>query len=162
MNLHNDNIRFYSVKEVCEAVGLGKSRFYQLLGTTFPWPAYLIASRRPVFTEEQFQQCCEARRTNQGIDGKPVMFYSRRRFVRPRKPARKKPSQMSAKSGRHTQTIEALGQLGLTNISEKDITTALKRLSLTDTDSNKGEMIARLFRFFKARKHQNSGDNVER
>ena len=59
-------------------VGLSRSRFHQLIGTTFPWPLYSVSTRRP-FYDEELQKCClEVRRRNCGIDGKPVLFYSRR------------------------------------------------------------------------------------
>ncbi len=156
MNNHDDNVRFYSVKEVCEAVCLSKSRFYQLLGTTFPWPAYLITNRRPVFTEGQFQRCLEVRRANQGINGKPVMFYSKRRQRGPRKATTRKPSQKTARPMKHARALDALTQLGLTGITEKDIDRALKVMFLPSVSSDKGEVIARLFRHLKARDRQDS------
>ena len=156
----DDNTRYYTVKEVCEAIGLSKSRFYQLLGTTFPWSAYLVTNHRPVFTEEQFQQCLVARRTNQGIDGNPVMFYSKR-LPGPRGQSvpTKKPSK-AAIPRRHAHVIEALDQLGLPGIRQQDIDSALKQLSINGSDADSGQVIAQLFRFFKAKKRQNTSDNV--
>ena len=152
----DDNTRYYTVKEVCEAVGLSKSRFYQLLGSTFPWPAYLVTNHRPAFTEEQFQQCLAARRTNQGIDGNPVMFYSKRLPGRPRQSGQKRASSKAAKPKRHTHVIEALDQLGLPGIRQHAIDRALKRLSINGDAADSGKVIAQLFRFFKAQKRQDS------
>ena len=151
--------RYYTIKEVCEAVGLSRSRLNQLIGTAFPHPVYLLKNRRPAFTEEQFQICLEVRRTNQGIDGTPVMFYSKRSPGRSRKTI-KKSTPKTAKPHRHTSAIEALAHLGLAGITGKEIVDALRQLSLTDTDSNDGKVVGKLFRFFKARDRQDSNDNV--
>ena len=59
-------------------VGLSRARFYQLIGSAFPFPLYQMATRRPFFNAEQQQVCLEVRRKNCGIDGKPIMFYARR------------------------------------------------------------------------------------
>ena len=39
-----------SVAEMARMVGLSRQRFYQLLGKTFPFPLYRIATRRPFYT----------------------------------------------------------------------------------------------------------------
>ena len=67
-----------TVAEMARMVGLSRARFYQLLGTTFPWPVYDVSTRRPIYVEEQQSICLEVRRRNCGIDGKPVLFYARR------------------------------------------------------------------------------------
>ena len=59
-------------------VGLSRARFYQLIGSAFPFPLYQIVTRRPFFDEDLQQVCLEVRRKNCGIDGKPIMFYARR------------------------------------------------------------------------------------
>ena len=41
-----------SVAEMATMVGLCRARFYQLVGTTFPWPQYDVATRRPFYNEE--------------------------------------------------------------------------------------------------------------
>ena len=40
-----------SISEMARMVGLSRSRFHQLIGTTFPWPLYDVKSRRPFYTE---------------------------------------------------------------------------------------------------------------
>ena len=52
-----------SVAEMARMVGLSRQRFYQLLGGTFPYPLYDIATRRPFYTEEMQQVCLEVRKT---------------------------------------------------------------------------------------------------
>ena len=41
-------------------------------------PLYSVSTRRPFFDEELQKVCLEVRRKNCGIDGKPILFYSRR------------------------------------------------------------------------------------
>src|SRR5262245_11463174 len=74
-----------TVTEMPRMVGLSRARFYQLVRAgTFPAPVYQAG--RPVYPEELQGICLEVRRRNCGIDGKPVLFYSRRLTSGPRKP----------------------------------------------------------------------------
>jgi len=41
-----------SISGMARMVGLSRARFYQLVGTTFPWPLYDIATRRPFYGEK--------------------------------------------------------------------------------------------------------------
>lgn len=66
-----------TVAEMARMVGLSRARFYQLIGTAFPCPVYSLATKRPFFNEELQQVCLEVRRRNCGVDGRPVLFYSR-------------------------------------------------------------------------------------
>lgn len=69
-----------SVTEMARMVGLSRARFYQLVKAgTFPAPDVEPNTGRPFFSEEKQRLCLEVRRRNCGIDGKPVLFYSRRR-----------------------------------------------------------------------------------
>jgi hypothetical protein len=67
-----------SVAEMSRMLGLSRARFYQLIGTAFPYPVYEVSTRRPYFDQEAQELCLEVRRRNCGIDGKPIMFYARR------------------------------------------------------------------------------------
>ncbi len=158
MNNADDTLRYYSINDVCQAIGLGRSRLYQLIGRAFPHPVYLLKNRRPVFTEAMFQTCLEVRRTNQGVDGEPVMFYAKRSPGRPRRSPAKSRASRSAAPKPHQELIESLSRLGMTDISAKDVDDALRDLSIERIDSNDGTAIARLFRFFKAQDRQDSGD----
>ena len=66
----------------------------------------------------------------------------------------------SPKPDRHAGAIQALAQLGVMGITGQEIDDALKQLLLCSMSSSDGRVIARLFRFFKARDCQDSGDNV--
>ena len=67
-----------TVSEMARMCGLSRARFYQLIGTAFPYPVYSVSTRRPFFDQELQKVCLEVRRRNCGIDGKPILFYSRR------------------------------------------------------------------------------------
>jgi len=114
-----------SVAEMARMVGLSRARFYQLIGSAFPWPVYNVSTRRPFYVEEAQRLCLEVRRRNCGIDGKPIMFYSRRLPTaplnsKPRKPAtRQKPES-------HHDLIHALRGLGLTAVTNDQVATAIK------------------------------------
>src|ERR1700675_2313271 len=80
-----------TVAEMARMCGLSRSRFYQLIGTAFPQPERQPETARPIYTEAQQQVCLEVRRRNCGIEGKPILFYSRRLGTTPSKPRRSKP-----------------------------------------------------------------------
>jgi len=72
-------------------VGLSRARFYQLLGSTFPHPIYSVSTRRPFFNEHLQQVCLEVRRRSFGVDGRPVLFYSRGLSLTAKPKTRRKP-----------------------------------------------------------------------
>jgi hypothetical protein len=140
-----------TVTEMARMVGLSRARFYQLIGTAFPWPLYDIFTRRPHFDEEQQEVCLEVRRRNCGIDGRPVMFYARRWpnpsvtvSQRTRKPS-------PAKVDQHADLVDAIRSLGLTTTSAQ-VGEAIKQLfpmGTSHTDS--GEVIRAIFVHLKRR-----------
>ena len=81
----NDNLKIAaSVAEVARMVGLSRERFYQLQREgVFPMPIYNLETRRPYYTDEMQQECMEVRRRNCGVNGKPVLFYSKVLKARP-------------------------------------------------------------------------------
>ena len=71
--------KLMSVSQVAISVGLSRQRFHQLVKQgVFPPPVYDIQTRRPHYTEEQQNVCLAVREKNVGINGKVVLFYSRR------------------------------------------------------------------------------------
>lgn len=167
MNENDQSKKEYvSISEMARMCGLSRGRFYQLMGTTFPFPVYLIDTRRPVFTEELQRVCMEVRRRNLGIDGKPILFYARRIdgintgskkvAVKKRKPVTK------SSENKHAELIETLGQLGL-EVNASAVSTAMTTCFPNGTqDVDAGEVIATIFRHFKASNRRNTGDNVGR
>lgn len=79
-----------SCSEMARMVGLSRQRFAQLVGTTFPWPLYDVATRRPFYSEEQQKVVLEVRRRNWGIDNRPVLFYAPRSSTISTTPAKPK------------------------------------------------------------------------
>jgi hypothetical protein len=60
-------------------VGLSRQRFGQLVKEgVFPPPDHDAATGRPFFNAEKQQQCLLVRQTNTGINGRPILFYSKR------------------------------------------------------------------------------------
>ena len=59
--------------------------------------------------------CLDARRRNCGIDGKPVLFYSRRPVTAP--PMRKPKKAAVASDDRHADLVDGLKGLGLAGIT---------------------------------------------
>src|SRR5687767_9090134 len=73
-----------TVSEMARMCGLSRSRFYQLVEAgVFPQAVYSVATRRPIYVEEAQKVCLEVRRRNCGINGQPVLFYSRGHLLSP-------------------------------------------------------------------------------
>lgn len=103
-----------SVTEMASMVGLSRARFYQLVKRgTFPSADLDTVSNRPCYGEEKQRLILEARRRNCGVDGVPILFYSRRRDCGrvkvPTRPAKPK--------GNRNQYAELLGLLQQVRIS---------------------------------------------
>lgn len=118
-----------SVTEMARMVGLSRARFYQLKAEgIFPEPKQDETAGRPVYDQDLQRQCLQVRRTNCGINGQPIVFYSRRRDFgamkakAPRMPSKSKPP------NRHTELIDGLRSLGLSSVSPKDVDTAIAEL----------------------------------
>jgi hypothetical protein len=100
-----------SVTEMARLVGLSRARFYQCVKAgTFPPADTDPLTKRPFYGEEKQRQCLEVRRRNCGIDGRPVLFYSRRRDfgVKKSKPPATTPK---VKVGEYADLIAMLAQV---------------------------------------------------
>ncbi len=112
--------KIVTVAEMAKMCGLSRSRFYQLIKEeVLPCPLYRIDTKRPFYNEELQVVCLEVRRRNCGINGKPVMFYSRQINSKPRKTPVKK-------ADKHTDLIDGLKGLGLTIVKSSQVESALK------------------------------------
>jgi len=117
-------------------VGLSRARFYQLIGTAFPHPVYNVSTRRPFFDEDLQKVCLEVRRRNCGIDGRPVLFYSRRLDLPlPKKQISTGRSASPTRTTKHKNLIEGLKGLGLSGITDQQVEAALVKLYPNGTDS---------------------------
>jgi hypothetical protein len=98
-----------SVTEMAAMMGLSRARLYQLIRKgKLPTPDIEEGSKRPYYNEDKQRQCLDVRRRNCGIDGKPIMFYARRRDVGV---SRKKVERAKPAASPHADLIDYLGGL---------------------------------------------------
>ncbi len=135
-----------SVAEMARMVGLSRARFYQLVGSAFPYPVYAVATRRPFYTPELQEICLEVRRQNQGIDGKPVIFHRRQNEVMPASPKPPK-RKAAADNSRHKELLAGLRSLGLVGVTAEQVVTAMKELHVSG--KNDGEVLRAVFLHLK-------------
>lgn len=123
-----------TVTEMARMCGLSRARFYQLIGEgVFPAPSRNQATGRPFYDQDQQGECLQVRRTNLGINGKPVIFYGLRVAGTPftsSKPSRRSPRRPAQDSNRDA-TIEelrhGLKQLGMDGMDNGQIRAALNQ-----------------------------------
>jgi hypothetical protein len=148
-----------TIAEMARMVALSRTRFYQLIGTAFPFPLYDIATRRPFYAEEQQHVCLEVRRRNCGIDGKPILFYSGRLAPSPRKLRPVKP-RLEARGENVAALVDGLNALGLTTATAAHVERITKELFPRGTDGiGQAEVLRAVFLHLK---RKNSGDKVGR
>jgi hypothetical protein len=150
-----------TVAEMARMVGLSRTRFYQLIGSAFPWPIYNCKTRRPSFTEAMQEVCLDVRRRNCGIDGRAVLFYARPfpATIQPKpKPRATKPS--NKPSEQMVELVEGLRCLGLTTVNASQVEAAVREVYLKGVDGvDAGTVLRAVFLHIK---RQNSNDNVAR
>ena len=133
-----------SVAEMARMVGLSRARFYQLIGSAFPYPVYDVYTRRRFFDQEAQRLCLEVRRRNCGVDGKPIMFYCRHA---PRPAPKGRPANVQ---NLNTELLDGLKSLGLA-VSPGQAVAAIKVLFPMGTAGvEPGEVIRRVFIHLKA------------
>ena len=156
MNTNQTTKAVVSVSGMAKMVGLSRQRFYQLMGSTFPSPVYDKNTQRPYYTEEMQQTCLEVRRRNCGVDGKPVLFYSK--GSRPTESRPKKRMVNKAKESRYSVVVDSLKSLGLCSVSDEQVGEAIVELFPNTT---KGVQESELIRaVFVHLQRQNSSDNA--
>jgi len=121
----NETKAVVSKSEMARMVGLSPARFAQLVGTTFPYPRYDLKTRRPFYTEELQGICLSVRKRNCGIDGKPVLFYSRRPMNTV--PVRK-PKKDATSDDKHADLMDGLKGLGLVTVTAAEVAEAVTEL----------------------------------
>lgn len=135
-----------SVSFMAKMVGLSRARFYQLIGTAFPFPVYNVETRRPFYDEEAQKVCLEVRRRNCGIDGKPILFYCRHT---PTAPATKKRAPHVQKL--NVELLDGLRSLGLTPTTAQ-VDAAIKTLFSKGIDAiDQGEVVRSVFIHLKSK-----------
>ncbi len=111
-----------AVSEMAQMVGLGRARFYQLIGPTFPYPLYDVATRRPFYDQELQNLCLEVRRRNCGVNGKPCLFNAPRipvTTLTTNRPTAPKTTKAAATTSQHQELLCGLKSLGLTTTAAK-------------------------------------------
>lgn len=116
----NEGKAAVSVTEMARMVGLSRQRFHQLVKAgIFPSPLYDEETRRPYFDAVLQQSCLEVRRRNCGVNGKPVLFYSR--GSRPSAPSRPMKKPVQRDDGKYADLIDGLKGLGLTTVTAAQV-----------------------------------------
>lgn len=145
-----------SVTEMARMVGLSRARFYQLVKKgTFPPADEDSATKRPCYLEEKQRQILEARRRNCGVDGKPILFYSRRRDLGQKKAMPQPPKQ--SKNNQYADIIDGLAALNV-DATASQVEPIIKELfpqGIAGVDQ--GELIKAVFLWIR---RQNSSDSV--
>src|SRR5579871_4793941 len=150
-----------TVSEMARMVGLSRARFYQLVKAgTFPQPEREPVTGRPRYSEEGQRLCLDVRRRNCGVDGRPVLFYSRAHPPAvPIKPPRA-PATKPARSVDHSDLLDGLVALGMALPTAGEVDAALKTLYPSGTDNmDRGDLLREIFLFLK---RQNPAGNVGR
>ena len=135
------------VAEMARMVGLSRARFYQLLGSAFPYPIYDVATKRPFYPPDLQEQCLDVRRRNCGIDGKPIVFHRRGREIAPASP--KRPRRKAAPDdSRCREMVAGLRSLGLAGVGVEQVQAALKEMGV---QGNGSETLRAVFLHLKQR-----------
>jgi hypothetical protein len=143
------------ISEMARMIGLSRARFYQLIGSAFPFPLYNVSTKRPFFDEELQRVCLEVRRKNCGIDGKPILFYAARGST-PARPRTVKGA--PPKSDQYADLLNALKALGLASVTAGQVAQVVKQLfPAGTTNTDQAEVVRAVFIHLK---RKNSSDNV--
>lgn len=138
-----------TVAEMARMCGLSRARFYQLIGTAFPFPVYDVSTRRPFYVEELQKLCLEVRRRNCGIDGKPVLFYARRGATTTAKRPAKVTTPKAVASTVSADLLDGLRALGLV-VTSAQVEAAIKQVFPSGTYGvESGEVVRSVFIYLK-------------
>jgi hypothetical protein len=140
-----------SVTDMAKLVGLSRQRFNQLVRQgVFPAADRDETSGRPFYNADKQQQCLLVRQTHTGINGRPILFYSRRRDTGTKRSS-SKPSAPKV----DTTIIQQLAELGV-NVTMKEVETASATVFPAGTISiAHGMVLKSLFLHFR---RKNRGD----
>lgn len=148
-----------SVTDMARMVGLSRARFYQLVKRgTFPPADQDEITKRPCYHEDKQRMILEARRRNCGVDGKPILFYARRRDLGQSNSAtRPTVEKVKAVVKKYTDLIDGLAALNVT-ATIAQVEPILKELFPNGTDEvDPGEVVRAVFLRIR---RQNSSGNV--
>jgi hypothetical protein len=146
----NETKAIATVREVARMVGLSPARFYQLQRAgVFPMPAYNAHTRRPYYTEEQQRLCLDVRTRSCGVNGQPVLFYTRRRKrggQSSRQDRPRMPTPVDGETNSRTIILEAVRSLGLARVTATEVESATRDLFPAGTaERDTAEVIRAVF-----------------
>jgi len=138
-----------NVAETARLIQMSRSRFNQLLGSVFPQPQR-DERGRPFFDRQQQMRIVEIRRTNKGMDGRPILFRATgSRTSSPKRPRTKSPA---ISNHDYTQLLSAVRSLGLERATHKDIEHCLSTLFPDGRlPADQGTLIRQVFLSIKSR-----------
>lgn len=146
-----------SVTEMAREVGLSRSRFYQLIGSTFPEPSR-DKSGRPYYTLEQQQVCLEVRHRHCGVDGQPILFYTPRKGAKTPSKPQTRPRQVPVHP--YDAILAGVQALGLTTATGAQVSQFVQQLYPNGVlGSDPGEVVKAVF---LAIRRQNQDDTAGR
>ena len=132
--------RFITLQELCDQLGISKTRYYQLQRKGV-FPAPQRAGNRPVFDTTLAQQCLQVVLTRTGINGEPVLFNAKRK----QEAVQKRSTTAKAK---HDDLIAALGSLGLA-VTKEQVAVAIQSLPNSGTDLDEAALVKAVFLILK-------------
>lgn len=133
---------YISVSQMAEQLKLSRVHFYALLKRGIFPSAIKRNGCRPYFDTELQRTCHEIRAKQIGVDGQPILFYSK---------TNKTKTESKEKTTKYDFLIDALTELGLTGINSDQIKTTIKRLYPSGTAQiAEEELIRTLFIEFSA------------
>jgi hypothetical protein len=143
--MKSQNIKaVYSIRDTCEALQLSRARFYQLLKAgILPQPMYDDRSKRPFYTLELYEKCCQVKETCTGINNQYILFYTPRQ-----KPQSNAGRSLKKKESEHQDIVETLIGMGL-DVSKRDVNAAVRELYPNGIEGHQGLVIREIYRFLK-------------
>jgi hypothetical protein len=146
-----------SVTEMARMVGLSRARFYQLVRRgTFPPADKDPVSARPCYFEDKQAQILEVRRRNCGVDGVPILFYSRRRDLGQVK-APSRPSKPKGTTGQYTDLIDMLASVRVVVTAAQVERVVREEFSTGIEGKDPGEIFAKVHKRLK-RQHSSGSE----
>jgi len=147
-----------SISDMARACGLSRQRFGQLVKAgVFPQPLRDSSTDRPYYDEALQTVCLEVRKRNCGINGKVVLFYSRRQGQAPapkERPAKLAPTEQTA------DILEGVKSLGLVQATASQVAEVVRELFPEGIGNQDLAEVIRAV-FIRLRR-KNSGENLGR
>ena len=124
--------KLVTVTELCEMLGVSKTRFYDLIRSgILPAPMRNPSNNRPIFNVELTECCRQVFKTHIGVNGQPYTPNKKRRSTTGSAPKRE----------RHESLIASLSALGMT-VTVKQVDEAVKGLP---EGLEEGELVKQVF-----------------